>query len=193
MESYLHLNNLLEKVNSLMGSLIMRDLNKESEMNKKANEDENKDEDGEANEIDLDTLIEEKENEAYFNPAKGNVVFCSALDCWAFNLSTFADILHKKIGVKKEAIEKLLWGDYYFHAKTKKVYKEKIHENSRPMFVEFVLENIYKLYNLVYYEKNVEKITKAAAAINATINKNELNYIEKDPKPLLRVNSYINI
>ena len=176
MDAYLHLNMLLEKVNSLMGSLIVRDLNKENENNTNQNK-----------EIDLDQLIEERENEAYFNPTKGNVVFSSALDCWAFTLSSFSDILHKKIGFKKEVIEKLLWGDYYFNHKTKKVFTEKIHENSKPMFVEFVLDNIYKLYNLIYIEKNVEKITKAASAINATINKNELNIIEKDPKPLLKV------
>jgi ribosome assembly protein 1 len=180
-DAYLHLYNLLERVNSLMGSLIVRDINKESDNKKSPGEDEDA-EDG----VDLDTLIEERENEAYFNPTKGNVVFASALDCWAFTLSSFSEILHKKIGFKKEIIEKLLWGDYYYNHKSKKVYTQKIHENSKPMFVEFVLDNIYKLYNLVYNEKNVEKINKAAAAINVTVNKSELNFIEKDPKPLLK-------
>ena len=35
-------------------------------------------------------LLEQKENELFFCPEKGNVAFSSALDCWAFNLTIFA-------------------------------------------------------------------------------------------------------
>lgn len=186
-EAYVHLSNLLEKANSLIGSLIVRDINKESETKVK---DSDTDEDGA---IEMDKLIEEKENELYFAPEKGNVVFASAIDCWAFSLDTFAEILSKKIGFKKEAISKLLWGDYFFDAKKKKVYTSPINDNSRPMFVEFVLENIYKLYRMVIFEKDVEKVIKAAATLNAVLTKNDIHLISKDPKLALKVSIFINI
>lgn len=50
-------------------------------------------EDGEVATSDIggdDDLLEQKENELFFCPEKGNVAFSSALDCWAFNLTIFA-------------------------------------------------------------------------------------------------------
>jgi ribosome assembly protein 1 len=136
----------------------------------------------------LDRLIEEKEKEYYFDPGQGNVVFCSALDGWAFTLPTFGEILSKKLGFKKEAIVKYLWGEHYFNGKQKKIFNEPPSENSKPMFVEFILDNLYKLYKLVYVEKDVEKITKTAENLKANILKSEMNMLEKDPRPLMRVN-----
>jgi ribosome assembly protein 1 len=172
-EAYYHLGKQLEKVNSILGNLIQRDLVK-------------KNIDGE----ELDRLIEEKEKECYFDPVKGNVVFCSALDCWGFTLPTFAQILSKKLGFNKEAIVKYLWGEYYFNGKQKKVFTEPPSENSKPMFVEFILDNLYKLYKIVFVEKDVEKITKTAESFKANILKSELNMLEKDPRPLMRVNNF---
>ena len=83
-EAYFHLYKLLENANTIIGSLIVRDLTKNNIEGKE-----------------LDIMIEEKENEYYFDPIKGNVIFCSALDCWGFTLNTFADILSKKMGFKK--------------------------------------------------------------------------------------------
>jgi ribosome assembly protein 1 len=184
LEAYLHLNNLLEKVNSLMGSLIVRDINIKNDQDQIRNGNHAK---GEEGEIDVDQLIEEKENELYFSPDKGNVVFASALDNWGFTLNTFSEILSKKIGFKKDAITKMLWGDFYFNAKKKKVYTDpELANNTKPMFVEFVLENIYKLYKMILVEKNAEKLEKAAKSINVVVNQKELNSIEKNSKTLLK-------
>lgn len=181
LEAYLHLNNLLEKVNSLMGSLIVRDINIKNDQDKTNHAK------GEEGEIDVDQLIEEKENELYFSPDKGNVVFASALDNWGFTLNTFSEILSKKIGFKKDAITKMLWGDFYFNAKKKKVYTDSdLANNTKPMFVEFVLENIYKLYKMILVEKSAEKLEKAAKSINVVVSQKDLNSIEKNSKTLLK-------
>ena len=180
LEAYLHLNNLLEKVNSLMGSLIVRDINIKTGYNLNKNEQEE-------GEIDIEKLIEEKENELYFSPDKGNVIFASAIDNWGFTLNTFSEILSKKIGFKKEAIQKMLWGDFFFNNKSKKVYRDReLANTNKPMFVEFVLDNIYKLYKMILIEKNPEKIQKAANSINVQISAKELSSLERSAKTVLR-------
>lgn len=197
MEAYIYLLNLLEKTNSLMGSLIVRDINVESENKQRYRKDGHKDsfsdnlerKNSEENiEIDMNTLIQEKENESYFSPDKGNVVFASAIDCWGFTLESFSEILTKTIGFKKEVITKLLWGDYYFNKTNKKVFKTPVSSNSKPMFVEFVLNNIYKLYKLALVDKNLEAITKAASTLNAELLKTEINMFDKYPRQALKVN-----
>ena len=59
-------------------------------------------------------IIEKIENEAFFSPEKGNVAFSSALDCWAFNLNGFSHKIASKMGMNARALQKFLWGDYYW-------------------------------------------------------------------------------
>ena len=186
METYLHLCRLLESVNSLMGSLIMRDINIDLEQKTK-NDIENNAKNNQDS-VNLDDLIQEKENELYFSPEKGNVIFASAIDCWAFSINSFADILCQKLGFKKEALVKLLWGDFYLNAKTKQVSKQPISESSKPMFVDLVLNNLYKLYNIVIEERNSDTVQKACKNLNIILTKPDLSYLErdKDTRPLLK-------
>jgi ribosome assembly protein 1 len=200
-EAYIYLVNLLEKTNSLMGSLIVRDINLESESkNKYKNSHKtssdlirnNSEDNNNNNEVDMNILIQEKEDELYFSPEKGNVIFASAIDCWGFTLESFSDLLSKSTGFKREVITKLLWGEYYFNKSTKKVHKTKINNNSKPMFVEFVLNNIYKLYNLALIDKNLDAVLKASKTVGAELLKNEVNMFDKNPRMVLRVNKLIN-
>jgi ribosome assembly protein 1 len=108
--------------------------------------------------MNLEDLADE---DLYFSPEKGNVLFASAFDGWAFGyflqfqifisilfrLHHFSDLYVKKLGVKKEILEKTLWGDFYFHMKNKKVYPKNIGGKMSPMFVQFVLNNIWDVYN----------------------------------------------
>ena len=73
-EAYEHLYNLLEKVNALMSSLILRDIevnqiNATNNLNRKKSSSSNN---NEGSEINLDNIIEQKENDFYFSPEKGN-------------------------------------------------------------------------------------------------------------------------
>lgn len=99
-----------------------------------------------------DGEYEEKEDEdLYFAPDRGNVLFASAIDGWAFRLGKFARLYADKLGIKEANLRKVLWGDWYLDPKTKRVVgrKKLAGRNLKPMFVQFVLENIWRVYNTV--------------------------------------------
>ena len=95
------------------------------------------------------TEFEERDDEdLYFAPEKNNVIFCSAVDGWAFTIRQFAAIYEKKLGIKRTVLEKVLWGDFYLDPKTKRVLGQK-HLKGRalkPMFVQLVLDSIWAAY-----------------------------------------------
>lgn len=102
-------------------------------------------------------FTEKDDEDIYFAPEKHNVIFASAIDGWAFTIRQFAGIYEKKLGVKKEVLEKVLWGKYYFDPKTKRVISEKHLKgrNLKPMFVQLVLNNIWAVYQCTVLNKYV--------------------------------------
>lgn len=158
-EAYAHLSRLLEQVNAVIGSFYqgermeedlqwrerMEDrINASAAKSKKQAQDdaltENIEEAAEFKEMDDEDL--------YFAPEKNNVIFCSAVDGWAFTIRQFAAIYERKIGIKRSVLEKVLWGDYYLDPKTKRVLGQK-HLKGRalkPMFVQLVLDSIWAAY-----------------------------------------------
>eukprot|EP00971_Amphidinium_carterae_P246884 4903301-Amphidinium_carterae.1 len=54
-----------------------------------------------------------------YSPEKGNVVFTSASHCWSFRVNTFARLVAGKMGANPRMLQKALWGDWAFSAKTK--------------------------------------------------------------------------
>lgn len=62
-------------------------------------------------------LLMSQEERFFFSPANGNVIFGSALDCWAFTLTDFARLYAKKMGFNPKVLRKYLWGNYYFSQK----------------------------------------------------------------------------
>lgn len=161
-EAFSHLSRLLEQVNAVIGSFYQgermeEDLQwrerMEDRLNAAANRDqENKKslvEDESAQSITEGTEFEERDDEdLYFAPEKNNVIFCSAVDGWAFTIRQFAAIYEKKLGIKRTVLEKVLWGDYYLDPKTKRVLGVK-HLKGRalkPMFVQLVLDSIWAAY-----------------------------------------------
>ena len=170
-EAYVHLSKLLEQVNAVMGSFFqgerMEDdlrwrerlearLNDTSQQNGVSSEGKNSNAKVEA----LDALQnggaeessqwEEKDDEdIYFEPTKGNVIFGSAVDGWAFTVKQFASFYEKKLGIQRKVLERVLWGDYYLDPKTKRILAPK-HLKGRPLkplFVQLVLESVWAVYN----------------------------------------------
>ena len=168
-EAFIHLSKLLEQVNAVLGSFFQgermeEDLNWRERVDERiaaaaAKEQERSDSESvngvNATSIDTESMIstsaefEEKDDEdLYFAPEKNNVIFSSAIDGWAFTVRQFASLYEKKLGIKRNIMEKVLWGDFYLDPKTKKVLGQK-HVKGRalkPMFVQLVLEQIWAVY-----------------------------------------------
>ncbi|EIT79569.1 translation elongation factor 2/ribosome biogenesis protein [Aspergillus oryzae 3.042] len=160
-EAYSHMSKLLEQVNAVIGSFYQgermeEDLQWRERMEERANAAAEKDrtkkqtQDDESTQGGADTAdyVERDDEDLYFAPEKNNVIFCSAVDGWAFTVRQFAAIYEKKLGIKRAILEKVLWGDYYLDPKTKRVLGQK-HLKGRalkPMFVQLVLDSIWSAY-----------------------------------------------
>lgn len=93
----------------------------------------------------------------YFSPELGNVVFASAIDGWAFRVSDFASLFSKRFGLSEKVLTKTLWGEYYLHAKSKRIVRKKaadLSSNAKPMFVQFVLSNLHSVYDTLISTQN---------------------------------------
>lgn len=170
-EAYTHLSKLIEQANAVVGSFFMGQLMEDDMIWRE------KAEDGDR----LD-FHEKSDEDLYFAPEKNNVVFGSAIDGWGFNISQFASIYERKLGVNREKLEKVLWGDYFFDGKTKKVVPGKVLRKaganstklSRPLFVQLVLENIWAIYGCTVIEKDEEKISKITTALDLKVTTRDL-------------------
>ena len=52
-------------------------------------------------------------------------------------------------GVRADVLRKTLWGDFYLNAKAKRIYKGAQARGKKPLFVQFVLENLWAVYDAV--------------------------------------------
>lgn len=163
-EAYTHLSKLLEQVNAVLGSFFQgermeEDLNWRERVDERVaaaavrEQERAEKQAASGNVTDAESTVsaefEEKDDEdLYFAPEKNNVIFSSAIDGWAFTVRQFASLYEKKLGIKRTAMEKVLWGDFYLDPKTKKVLGQKHLKgrNLKPMFVQLVLEQIWAVY-----------------------------------------------
>lgn len=163
-EAYKHLTRLIEQVNAVMGSFYAGD---RMEQDLKWREQHDNQEENQ------DNYEETSDENLYFSPDKNNVVFASAIDGWGFNISQFASIYEKKLGIKREKLEKVLWGDFYFDPKTKRVVDAKHFKGNvgsrKPLFVQLVLDNIWKVYESAIIEPDTEQRAKIVTALNLKV------------------------
>ncbi|THY96027.1 elongation factor Tu [Aureobasidium pullulans] len=198
-EAYTHLNKTIEQVNAVMGSFFQGERMEddlrwrervEERVSAKSTKDTVVDDDTNVSTSDVPAEYEEKSDEhIYFAPENNNVIFSSAIDGWAFTPRQFAAIYDKKLGMKREILEKTLWGDFYLDPKTKRVLGSKHLKgrNLKPMFVQLVLEPIWAVYEATTGGDHgkgdpalLEKITKS---LNLTIPPHIKR--SRDPRALL--------
>lgn len=83
-EAYIHLNKILEQANAVMATFFTGDW-MEDEARKIEAEKSKQEEDDDSAQQTFDWSMEERDDsDIYFDPARGNVVFASAIDGWAF-------------------------------------------------------------------------------------------------------------
>lgn len=175
-EAYIHLSKIIEQINSVMGSFFMGerlldDLSWREQL-----------------EINTDAeFIERDDDDIYFNPEKNNVVFASAIDGWGFNISQFVKFYESKLNIKREKLQKVLWGNFFIDPKTKKVIGIKGRKDRplKPLFVNLILENIWKIYSTVCINKDSNVLEKITKTLNIKLLPRDLR--SKDSKNLLKV------
>ena len=106
---------------------------------------------------------ERDDEDLYFAPEKGNVIFASAIDGWGFRIGKFAQLYASKLGIREANFKRVLWGDFYLDTKTKRVisHKQLKGKNLKPLFVQFVLENIWAVYDAIILNPYVHSILPA--------------------------------
>ncbi|KAF8349218.1 translation elongation factor 2 [Amanita rubescens] len=186
-EAYHHLVRLIEQVNAVMGSFFASD---RMEDDLRWHEDRARrlaarkelyatkaDTMAEAEINDADEFKEKDDEDIYFAPEKGNVVFASALR-WLYAA---------KMGMKEANLRKVIWGDFFLDPKTKKIisYKHLRGRALKPLFVQFVLDNLWAVYDAVVIDPNPEKVTKIVNALSLKIPPRDLK--SKDSRHLLQL------
>merc|ERR1712169_146691 len=116
LEAYEHLVKVLAAVNAVQGTFVNEQalMENEAKLEKKSQNNEKNNKSSSSNSNDNNN------NDQYFAPHNHNVVFASGLHGWAFRVEQFASLASKKLGMKESALNRVLWGDYYYDPQSKK-------------------------------------------------------------------------
>ncbi|GAB2293172.1 hypothetical protein Dimus_027380 [Dionaea muscipula] len=133
-------------------------------------------------------LLEDDEGDI-FQPQKGNVAFACGLDGWGFSIWDFAELYATKLGASMDALRKALWGPRYYISKTKMIVGQKAlsaGSKAQPMFVKFVLEPLWQVYQAALHPSNGGKgmLEKVVKSFNLSVPPRELQ--NRDPKVVLQ-------
>jgi ribosome assembly protein 1 len=101
--------------------------------------------------------VDEKVEEGlYFMPNKGNVLFSSAIDGWAFSVPSMALFYHQyyKFDISIEILCSIMWGEYYLRMKQKKIVAAQHamsaeREKGKTVFVQWCLQPLWDIYKCV--------------------------------------------
>lgn len=128
----------------------------------------------------VSALEDADDSTLYFTPETGNVIFCSAVDGWAFRIKDFASIYADKLSIAAAELENVLWGDFYYSTKTKSYASGAQERAKKPMFVQFILENIWNVYDVIAVRKDKEKVPAIAEKLGVKLLARDLR--QTDPK-----------
>lgn len=181
LDSYLHMLQIVEQVNAIMGELFMGEvLQESSKESSQPSSNANKNADtSEEYTYDWSSGIDDKDDSnLYFSPELGNVVFTSATDGWGFTVHTFAALLSRKLKMSEQVLNKTLWGDFYVDSKRKSIMKGAQAKAKSPLFVQMVLENIWSAYEAVAVRRDKPAIEKIVSSLNLNVNPRDLNHVD---------------
>ncbi|KAF8967113.1 P-loop containing nucleoside triphosphate hydrolase protein [Flammula alnicola] len=190
-EAYHHLARLIEQVNAVMGNFFASE-RMEDDLRWREERERRLAEKKEAHADETDAAVNESEEfqekddeDIYFAPEKGNVIFASALDGWGFRVGKFAQLYAQKLGIKEANLRRVLWGDFFLDPKTKRVisYKHLRGRALKPLFVQFVLDNIWAVYDGVVINPNPDKVIKIVNVLDLKIAPRDIR--SKDTRHLL--------
>ncbi|CAO4361012.1 unnamed protein product [Caenorhabditis nigoni] len=151
-EAYQHMARLIEGVNScisqVLGGIVLED--------------------------DTWGNIEEAEAKLHFDPAKGNVIFSSALHSYAFGCEDFATLAAEKMKVEKSILLPAMFGDFWIDS-TGTIRDSAAAKNKATMFERIVLEPLWKLHDLGLVDNDVTSLSEAAKKLGFTLKSRRAN------------------
>ncbi|EGT42809.1 hypothetical protein CAEBREN_23571 [Caenorhabditis brenneri] len=118
--------------------------------------------------------IEEAEARLHFDPAKGNVIFSSALHSYAFGCEDFATIAAEKMNVEKSVLIPAMFGDFWIDS-TGSIRDGAAAKNKATLFERIVLEPLWKLHDLGLVENDLTKLSDAAKKLGFTLKSRRAN------------------
>lgn len=121
--------------------------------------------------VDVD---EKAEAALFFDPTKGNVIFASAADGWAFTLDDFAGLACGKLELPRALARRALWGDFYFKPKARKVVRGAQGVGVKPLAVSLVWERLWAVYEAVQTTPDEARAGKIIAALALDVPKRDL-------------------
>eukprot|EP00127_Corallochytrium_limacisporum_P004921 Clim_evm65s191 gene=Clim_evmTU65s191 len=176
-QAYQHLQRVIEQANAIVAHLHTADLMAKAAgagFDKIQSEDVTADED-DANDEGVGISLEQwaiddvDDEHLYFSPEKDNVIFASAFQGWAFRVSDFAKLYAAKLKAKEKVLQATLWGDYYISPAQKKILPGAGSKGKKPLFVQIVLENLWKFFEVIQ-SRDQDKIEKVAGALQLNMN-----------------------
>lgn len=123
-----------------------------------------------------------------FCPTRGNVIFASATDGWAFRVDQFARLHAKRLEMREEVLQQTLWGAYYLDPKSRRVVGWKGAEKlglSKPLFAQLILDNIWPVYEATAKETwDQARLERIASGLAVRLPLRELK--ARDGRTVLR-------
>ncbi|KPJ09901.1 Elongation factor Tu GTP-binding domain-containing protein 1 [Papilio machaon] len=182
LDAYIHISQVLEQVNAIMGELFASDVLKTEEnmIDKKQQGDISMTAQLEDNNYyDWTSALEDADDSMlYFSPEQGNVVFASAIDGWGFSIHTFAKLFSNKLGVKEEILKKVLWGDFYLNPKTKRFMKGAQEKAKKPLFVQVIFDNLWNVYETIVLRNEKDKVPVICEKLNIKLTTRDLRHTD---------------
>ena len=114
------------------------------------------------------------DSNVYFSPDAGNVLFASAYDGWGFGIHHFSRIYSEKLGIRREVLNKTLWGDFYLNTKTKRIMKGAQEKAKVPLFVQFILQNIWAVYEAIAVRRDKDMTEKIVSSLKLTVSSRDM-------------------
>lgn len=184
LDAYVHISQVLEQVNAVMGNLFASDI-----MSKEVKTDTVSASAAKYNrkhnlnfwctQNDYTSGLEDADDSnIYFSPECGNVIFCSAVDGWAFVVKDFVPLYESVLGIEATELCTVLWGDFYYNSKTKRPIRGAQEKAKKPMFVQFIMENIWNLYDLILVRKDKDRIPAIAEKLGIKLTARDLRHTD---------------
>ena len=121
----------------------------------------------------ISTYLPDELQQTFLDPLTGNVAFGAGKECWGFRLQDFARVFSKKLNCDYNKMLGRLWGDNFYDPVNKVWKKTSVTDDGRTLkraFVQFVMEPITKIYQLIE-AKEKEKVLSLAANLGITPKK----------------------